>query len=56
MTTDRSYRRARSVEDAVAEMQACAGSQFSPDVVSALVRVVARSTPELASVRARAVR
>jgi putative nucleotidyltransferase with HDIG domain len=42
MTTDRSYRRARSVEEAVAEMHACAGSQFAPDVVAALVGVVAR--------------
>jgi putative nucleotidyltransferase with HDIG domain len=42
MTTDRSYRRARSVKDAVAELQACAGSQFAPDVVAALVRVVVR--------------
>jgi putative nucleotidyltransferase with HDIG domain len=49
MTTDRSYRRARSVEDAVAEMHACAGSQFAPDVVAALVRVVRRSAPESAS-------
>jgi putative nucleotidyltransferase with HDIG domain len=49
MTTDRSYRRGRSVVDAVAEMRACSGSQFSPEVVAALVRVVARSTPEVAS-------
>ena len=45
MTTDRSYRRARSVEDAVTEMHACAGSQFAPDVVSALIRVVGRGAP-----------
>jgi putative nucleotidyltransferase with HDIG domain len=49
MTTDRSYRRGRSVEEAVAEMHACSGTQFSPEVVSALVRVVARSTPDVAS-------
>lgn len=49
MTTDRSYRRGRSVEEAVAEMRACSGSQFSPEAVSALVRVVARSTPDVAS-------
>ena len=49
MTTDRSYRRARSVEEAVAEMRECAGSQFSPEVVSALVRVVVRSAPDVAS-------
>jgi putative nucleotidyltransferase with HDIG domain len=49
MTTDRSYRQGRSVEEAVAEMRECAGSQFAPDVVSALVRVVVRSTPRIAS-------
>ena len=56
MTTDRSYRRARSAEEAVAEMRACAGSQFAPDVVSALVRVVVRSTPDVASAQATALR
>jgi HD-GYP domain-containing protein (c-di-GMP phosphodiesterase class II) len=56
MTTDRSYRRARSVQDAVSEMRACAGSQFSPEVVSALMRVVVRSTPEVASAQPTALR
>jgi putative nucleotidyltransferase with HDIG domain len=56
MTTDRSYRRARSAREAVAEMRACAGSQFAPDVVSALVRVVARSTPDVASAQPTALR
>jgi len=56
MTTDRSYRRARSVDEALAEMRACAGSQFSPEVVSALVRVVVRSTPAVASAQAIALR
>jgi len=56
MTTDRSYRRARSVEDAVAELRACAGAQFAPDVVSALVRVVERSMPDVASAHAMALR
>jgi HD-GYP domain-containing protein (c-di-GMP phosphodiesterase class II) len=49
MTTDRSYRRARSTAEAVEEMRACSGSQFAPDVVSALVAVVERSTPDVAS-------
>jgi HD-GYP domain-containing protein (c-di-GMP phosphodiesterase class II) len=54
MTTDRSYRRARSVEEAVTEMRACSGSQFSPEVVSALLRVVSRSMPQVASAQATA--
>ena len=56
MTTDRSYRRARSAREAVAEMRACSGTQFSPEVVSALLRVVARSTPEVASAQPTALR
>jgi len=56
MTTDRSYRRARSGGEALAEMRRCAGAQFAPEVVSALERVVARSTPDVASAHASALR
>jgi putative nucleotidyltransferase with HDIG domain len=37
MTTDRSYRKALSLEVAVAELRSNAGTQFDPDVVDALV-------------------
>jgi hypothetical protein len=37
MTTDRSYRRAMSGERVIAELRACAGAQFDPAVVDALV-------------------
>ena len=40
MTTDRSYRKALSLEVAVAELRKNAGTQFDPDVVDALVAVV----------------
>jgi HD-GYP domain-containing protein (c-di-GMP phosphodiesterase class II) len=40
MTTDRSYRRALSQEAAAAELQKCAGTQFDPAVVDALVSVL----------------
>ena len=40
MTTDRSYRSAMSVDEALTELQACAGSQFNPAVVEVLVRLV----------------
>ena len=43
MTTDRSYRKALSRVDAIAEVERHAGSQFDPDVVRALVRLLARS-------------
>jgi diguanylate cyclase (GGDEF)-like protein/putative nucleotidyltransferase with HDIG domain len=36
MTSDRSYRRRRNRDDAVAELERCAGTQFDPEVVSAL--------------------
>jgi HD-GYP domain-containing protein (c-di-GMP phosphodiesterase class II) len=42
MTTDRSYRKARSPEEALHEMEVCAGTQFDPDVVAALAVVVLR--------------
>jgi HD-GYP domain-containing protein (c-di-GMP phosphodiesterase class II) len=40
MTTDRSYREARPVDEAVAELQRCSGSDFDPDVVEALAATV----------------
>ena len=38
MTTTRSYRGARSVEQALVELRRCAGTQFDPPMVEALVR------------------
>jgi HD-GYP domain-containing protein (c-di-GMP phosphodiesterase class II) len=40
MTTDRPYRAARTPAEAVAELRSCAGSQFDPRVVDAVVAVV----------------
>jgi HD-GYP domain-containing protein (c-di-GMP phosphodiesterase class II) len=40
MTADRPYRKALSVDNAIAELRRCAGSQFDPRVVDALVTVV----------------
>jgi len=46
MTTHRPYRRALSVDYAIAELQRCAGTQFDPEVVAAFVRCLAgRSLP-----------
>jgi HD-GYP domain-containing protein (c-di-GMP phosphodiesterase class II) len=36
MTTDRPYRKARPVADAIAELRRCAGTDFDPQVVEAL--------------------
>jgi HD-GYP domain-containing protein (c-di-GMP phosphodiesterase class II) len=61
MTTTRSYRAALPAETAIAELRANAGTQFDPQAVEALVRVVARQreasggrAPGAASARARA--
>ena len=40
MTTDRSYRDAMTLDDAIDEVQANSGTQFSPAVVEALLRVL----------------
>jgi HD-GYP domain-containing protein (c-di-GMP phosphodiesterase class II) len=42
MTTNRSYRAAMPVADAVAELRRCSGEQFDPAVATALVEIVAR--------------
>jgi leucyl aminopeptidase (aminopeptidase T)/HD-GYP domain-containing protein (c-di-GMP phosphodiesterase class II) len=46
MTTTRSYRSAMPLPDAIAELTRCAGSQFDPEVVDALVSVVSASAVE----------
>jgi HD-GYP domain-containing protein (c-di-GMP phosphodiesterase class II) len=40
MRTDRPYRKALTHEEALAELQTNAGTQFDPKVVAALVRVI----------------
>ena len=45
MTTDRPYRGAMSVEEALTELRACSGTQFDPRVVEAVERVVRRDQP-----------
>ncbi len=43
MTTRRSYSRARTAGEALAELQRCAAKQFDPEVVRALERVLGRA-------------
>jgi diguanylate cyclase (GGDEF)-like protein len=40
MTSDRPYRKAMSVEDAIAELRANAGTQFDPKIVDAFVKLI----------------
>jgi hypothetical protein len=42
MTSTRSYRQAKSVEDAVAELRRCEGVQFDPHMVDCLVRAIGK--------------
>jgi HD-GYP domain-containing protein (c-di-GMP phosphodiesterase class II) len=42
MTSDRSYRRARSIGEGIAELRSCAGSQFDAKMVEAFTRAVRR--------------
>jgi HD-GYP domain-containing protein (c-di-GMP phosphodiesterase class II) len=44
MTTDRSYRKALALPEAIGELRANAGTQFDPGVVDALVAVVEQGT------------
>ncbi|HUR83986.1 MAG TPA: HD-GYP domain-containing protein [Solirubrobacteraceae bacterium] len=48
ITTTRSYRKAQSPEAAMAELRRCAGTQFDPTVVDAVVAVLERPGPETA--------
>ena len=45
MTTDRSYRKALPLSVAIAELREHSGAQFAPDVVEALLAVIARESP-----------
>jgi HD-GYP domain-containing protein (c-di-GMP phosphodiesterase class II) len=42
MTSTRSYRRSLTVDDAITELRRCAGTQFDPGYVEALIRAVER--------------
>ena len=47
MTSDRPYRSARPVEEAMAELRRCAGSQFDPAIVETFAEVAPQTAGEL---------
>lgn len=47
MASDRPYHRAMALEQIVAEVRRCAGTQFNPDVAEAFIRVVERNGDRL---------
>ncbi|GAB4278334.1 MAG: hypothetical protein Kow0056_10530 [Coriobacteriia bacterium] len=47
MTSDRPYRTAKSVDEALAEIERCSGQQFDPEAVRALVLAVGRGEVSL---------
>ena len=49
MTSDRAYRAAMPVDQALAELRGCSGTQFDPDVVAILVDVVEAGEPRCAA-------
>lgn len=52
MTSDRSYRPARTISAALQELRRCANSQFDPDVVEALCTTVSLKRPRFDIARA----
>jgi HD-GYP domain-containing protein (c-di-GMP phosphodiesterase class II) len=47
MTSDRPYRRGLPIDEAVAEVRRCSGTQFDPEIVSLFVDAVASGDVEL---------
>ena len=52
MTSERVYRRRVAAEQAIAELQRCAGSQFDPEIVDAFAAEVAEEAPARQAVTA----
>jgi HD-GYP domain-containing protein (c-di-GMP phosphodiesterase class II) len=51
MTNDRPYRKAMNHEEAIAEIERCAGTQFDPNLVPLFKQIVAAESDKLKEVR-----
>jgi HD-GYP domain-containing protein (c-di-GMP phosphodiesterase class II) len=49
MVTDRAYRQRMTVDQALAELRACAGTQFDPLVVAAFDKVLAEDRAQVSA-------
>lgn len=47
MTSDRPYRTAMSLEDAIKELKRCAGSQFDPNLVDVFIEIISKESINL---------
>jgi HD-GYP domain-containing protein (c-di-GMP phosphodiesterase class II) len=45
MTNDRPYRKAMPVEEALAELEKCSGTQFDPQLVAAFLEIMSGDLP-----------
>jgi len=52
MTTNRIYKPRKQIAEALAELQALAGSQFNPEIVAAAAKVLADTTPPVSVTQA----
>ena len=55
MTNDSVYRKAMTVQQAILELQQCAGAQFDPELVESLIQIVSVWSPKQTTLQAAAI-